>query len=134
AALRGVDVVYNLAAVYRQAGIPTETYREVNATAVGRLIEAAAKANVRRVVHCSTVGVHGDIEHPPATEDAPLKPGDIYQVTKVEGENLARETGKRCGVEVTIVRPTGIYGPGDRRLLRLFRGVSRGRFPMIGSG
>ena len=53
------------------------------------VVEAAARAGVRRVVHCSTVGVHGDIEHPPANEDAPLKPGDIYQVTKLEGERLA---------------------------------------------
>ena len=55
---------------------------------------------MRRVVHCSTVGVHGDVEHPPANEDAPLKPGDIYQVTKLEGERLARETGGRLGIEV----------------------------------
>ena len=89
---------------------------------------------MRRVVHCSTVGVHGDIEHPPATEDAPLRPGDIYQVTKLEGERVARESGERSGIEVVIVRPTGIYGPGDRRLLKLFRGVARGRFPILGSG
>jgi nucleoside-diphosphate-sugar epimerase len=58
----------------------------------------------------------------------------VYQATKLEGERLARETGARLGVEVTIVRPTGIYGPGDRRLLKLFRGVARRRLPMLGSG
>jgi dihydroflavonol-4-reductase len=129
-----VDVVFNIAAVYRQAGIPNETYRAVNAMAVHDLVAAAAGNHVRRVVHCSTVGVHGDVEHPPATEDAPLKPGDIYQVTKLEGEQLARETGAKSGVEVVIVRPSGIYGPGDRRLLKLFRGVARQRFPMLGDG
>ena len=133
-AVAGVDTVYHIAAVYRQAGISTDTYRAVNATAVATLIEAAARAGVRRVVHCSTVGVHGDVDHPPANEDAPLRPGDVYQVTKLEGERLARETGARRGIEVTIARPTGIYGPGDRRLLRLFRGVARGRFPILGSG
>ena len=46
-------------------------------------------------MHCSTVGVHGDIEHPPANEDAPLRPGDIYQDTKLEGEQLARESRQR---------------------------------------
>jgi nucleoside-diphosphate-sugar epimerase len=133
-AVADVDTVYHIAAVYRQAGISSDTYRAVNATAVARLVEAAARAGVRRIVHCSTVGVHGDVEHPPANEDAPLRPGDVYQVTKLEGERLARETGARLGVEVTIARPTGIYGPGDRRLLRLFRGVARGRFPILGSG
>ncbi len=133
-ATKGIETVYHIAAVYRQAGIPDDTYRAVNATAVQHLIEAAARHGVGRVVHCSTVGVHGDVEHPPANEDAPLKPGDIYQTTKLEGERLARETGARLGVAVTIVRPTGIYGPGDRRLLKLFRGVALQRFPMLGSG
>ncbi len=91
-------------------------------------------AGVRRLVHCSTVGVHGDIEHPPANEDAPLRPGDIYQETKVEGERIAREAAARTGLAVTIARPSGIYGPGDRRLLKLFRGVARRRFVVLGSG
>jgi nucleoside-diphosphate-sugar epimerase len=128
-----VEVVYHIAAIYRQAGLPAETYRAVNAIAVGELIEQAARAGVRRVVHCSTVGVHGDIEHPPANEDAPLRPGDIYQRTKVEGEQRAREAAARAGIEVTIARPSGIYGPGDRRLLKLFRHTIR-RFPTLGSG
>jgi nucleoside-diphosphate-sugar epimerase len=133
-AVKDVEVVYHIAAVYRQAGIPKSAYRAINATAVGDLIDAAAAAGVRRVVHCSTVGVHGDIEHPPANEDAPLRPGDIYQETKVEGERIAREAAQRTGVPVTIARPSGIYGPGDRRLLKLFRGVARRRFVVLGSG
>jgi nucleoside-diphosphate-sugar epimerase len=133
-ATAGVEVVYNIAAVYRQAGLASETYEAVNATAVGQLIEAAARGGVRRVVHCSTVGVHGDVEGPPANEDAPLKPGDIYQATKLEGERIARDAGARTGVEVTIARPTGIYGPGDRRLLKLFRGVARRQWITLGSG
>jgi dihydroflavonol-4-reductase len=133
-AVSGVEVIYHVAAVYRQAGIGTETYRAVNATAVRDLVTRAAAAGVRRVVHCSTVGVHGDVENPPANEDAPLRPGDIYQVTKLEGERLAREAGTQLGIEVTIVRPTGIYGPGDRRLLKLFRGVARRRFVTLGKG
>lgn len=130
----GVDVVYNIAALYRQAGLPESVYQQVNATAVGQLIEAAARAGVRRVVHCSTVGVHGDIARPPANEDAPLSPGDVYQVSKVEGERIARETAQRAGIEVVIARPSGIYGPGDRRLLKLFRGVARRRFVILGDG
>ena len=71
-------------------GCRDETYRAVNAGAVRTLIDAAARNGVRRVVHCSTVGVHGDVEHPPANEDAPLRPGDVYQETKLEGERIAR--------------------------------------------
>jgi dihydroflavonol-4-reductase len=133
-AVKDVEIVYNVAAIYRNAGIPKATYRAINAIAVGSVIEAAADAGVRRVVHCSTVGVHGDIEHPPANEDAALRPGDIYQVTKVEGEQIAREAAQRTGMSVTIARPSGIYGPGYRRLLKLFRGVARRRFVVLGSG
>jgi len=89
---------------------------------------------VRRVVHCSTVGVHGDVENPPANEDAPLRPGDIYQETKLEGERVAREAAAASGIELVIARPSGIYGPGDRRLLKLFRGVARRRFVILGRG
>ena len=134
AATAGVDVVYHIAAMYRQAGLADEVYRAVNATAVQQIIEAASRGGVKRVVHCSTVGVHGDVEHPPADEDAPLRPGDVYQVTKLEGERLARETGSRLGIDVTIARPTGIYGPGDRRLLKLFRGVARRKWITLGGG
>lgn len=134
AACAGIDVVYNIAALYRQAGLPKEAYQNVNARAVGWLIEEAAAAGVRRVVHCSTVGVHGDVERPPANEDAPLRPGDVYQWTKLEGESIARQTAGRAGIELVIARPSGIYGPGDRRLLKLFKGIATRRFVMLGRG
>jgi nucleoside-diphosphate-sugar epimerase len=133
-AVEGAEIVYHIAAIYRQAGLPAAEYRRVNALAVAAIIHAGGSAGVRRVVHCSTVGVHGDVEHPPANEGAPIRPGDIYQVTKVEGEELAREAERATGVEVVIARPSGIYGPGDRRLLKLFRGVARRRFFTLGSG
>ncbi len=134
AAARGVEVVYHIAAIYRQAGLPDEQYRAVNADGVKTVIEAAARQGARRVVHCSTVGVHGDVMQPPATEDAPLNPGDVYQHSKLEGEVVARQASAETGVEVVIARPSGIYGPGDRRLLKLFRGVARRRFVVLGGG
>jgi nucleoside-diphosphate-sugar epimerase len=58
----------------------------------------------------------------------------VYQRSKVEGERLAREAERQHNIEVVIARPTGIYGPGDRRLLKLFRGVARRRFVYLGDG
>lgn len=133
-AAAGVSTVYNIAAIYRQAGVPAAEYRAINVEAPAELVRAAARAGARRVVHCSTVGVHGDVEHPPANEDAPLRPGDIYQVTKVAGERAVAEAAAESGIEIVIARPSGIYGPGDRRLLKLFRGVARRRFLVLGSG
>jgi nucleoside-diphosphate-sugar epimerase len=133
-AAEGTATVYNIAAIFRQAGIPASEYRAVNVDGVDAIIRAAAEAGARRVVHCSTVGVHGDVEHPPANEDAPLRPGDVYQVSKLEGEHAAHAAASATGIELVIARPSGIYGPGDRRLLKLFRGVARRRFVILGKG
>ncbi len=134
-ATEGVDTVYHLAAVFRRAGVPDSEYREVHVDATRQLIEASAAAGVRRIVHCSTVGVHGSVSvEAPATEDAPFQPGDIYQETKLEGEQVAIETADRTGVPLTVVRPGPIYGPGDKRLFKLIGGVARKRFRILGDG
>jgi nucleoside-diphosphate-sugar epimerase len=133
-AAAGVEVVYHVAAMYREARQPPRAYAAVNVEGTRHVLEAARAAGVRRVVHCSTAGVHGHVEHPPAAEDAPLSPGDHYQRTKLEGEQLARRFGEQGGLDVVIARPVGIYGPGDTRFLKLFRGIAHGRFPMLGSG
>lgn len=133
-AAEGVEVVYHIAATYREAGQPDAAYRAVNVEGTRHLIEAARAGGARRVVHCSTGGVHGHIAQPPANEDAPFNPGDVYQDTKLEAEQLAREFGRSTGFDVVVARPIGIYGPGDRRFLKMFRGIARGRFPLLGSG
>ena len=134
AACQGVEVVYHIAASYRTAGQGADAYRAVNVTGTDHVLHGALAAGARRVVHCSTGGVHGHIEQPPATEDAPLAPGDIYQQSKLEAEQHAQRVGQETGLEVVIARPIGIYGPGDMRFLKIFRGLARGRFPMLGSG
>src|SRR5829696_4168981 len=134
-AVAGVDTVYHLASVFRRAGVPDTEYRTVHVDATRQLVECSAAAGVRRIVHCSTVGVHGHVEGDvPAAENASFHPGDIYQVTKLEGEQIAVRTAERVGVPLTVVRPGPIYGPGDRRLLKLIGGVARGRFILLGDG
>jgi nucleoside-diphosphate-sugar epimerase len=133
-AMRGVDLVYHIAALYRQQGVEPRLFREVNATAVQHLLDAAIEEGVSRFVHCSTVGVHGDVKRPPATEEAPFAPGDLYQESKLEGERIAARYMAEKRLPISIFRPVGIYGPGDLRFLKLFRGIKRGRFPMIGTG
>jgi nucleoside-diphosphate-sugar epimerase len=128
------DTVYHLAAAYREAGLPARRYHEVHVDATRYLLEASRMAGVRRFVHCSTVGVLGHIEHPPADETAPYRPGDVYQATKSEGEKLAVDFHRRHGFPVAIARPTAIYGPGDLRLLKLFRMIAKRRFVMVGDG
>ena len=59
---------------------------------------------------------------------------DIYQATKAEAETLALDFHRRRGLPVTVIRPGAIYGPGETRLLKLFRAIARGRYALVGSG
>ncbi|MCU0241808.1 MAG: NAD-dependent epimerase/dehydratase family protein [Vicinamibacteria bacterium] len=130
----GVAGVIHVAAVYRTAGHPDSYYRDVNVGGTERLLEAASRAGVRRFVHTSTVGVLGDVKHPPADETAPFAPSDIYQETKAEAERLALGYHGRHGMSVAVVRPGAIYGPGETRLLKLFRAIASGRYAVVGPG
>jgi nucleoside-diphosphate-sugar epimerase len=76
--------------------------------------------------------VHGHIATPPGDEGTPYGPGDIYQETKCEAEQLALSYRDR--LPLAVARPTAIYGPGDTRLLKLFRMVVRRRFLLLGGG
>ena len=106
----------------------------MNVGGTERVLEAAARAGVRRFVHTSTVGVHGDVRNPPADESAPFEPGDVYQETKAEAETLALRFHRERGLPVVVLRPGAIYGPGETRLLKLFRAIARGRYAIVGSG
>jgi nucleoside-diphosphate-sugar epimerase len=130
----GCEVVYHIAATYREAGQSDTAYTRINVDGTRHVLEGARAEGARRVVHCSTGGVHGHIQHPPANENAPLAPGDVYQRTKLQAEQLASRFGRERGLDVVVARPIGIYGPGDLRFLKMFRGIARGQFPMLGSG
>jgi len=132
--LEGAEAVVHVAAVYRTAGHPDSYYRDVNVGGTERLLEEAARRGVRRFVHTSTVGVHGDVAQPPADETAPFHPGDIYQQTKAEADTLALDFHRKRGVPVAVVRPGAIYGPRETRLLKLFRAIARGRYAIVGDG
>jgi nucleoside-diphosphate-sugar epimerase len=128
------DTIHHLAAAFREVNVPKSIYWDVNVNGTRYLLEAAKRHHVARFVYCSTCGVHGDINHPPAGEDAPITPADYYQYTKYEGEKVAQEF-INDGMKISILRPAAIYGPEDpERWLMLFKRVSAGRFLMFGDG
>lgn len=129
----GIEKVFHIAAAYRTEHIDLSQFWRVNVEATRYLLKASVASGVKRFVHCSTVGVQGEIEDSPASEDYRFKPGDHYQKSKMEGELLALEYFKK-GLPGSVVRPVGIYGPGDTRFLKLFRPISKGHFVMIGTG
>ncbi|MBX2998267.1 MAG: NAD-dependent epimerase/dehydratase family protein [Caldilineaceae bacterium] len=133
-AVDGVDQVYHIAALFRPENVTRQDMWAINVQGTQNLLDAAEAVGVARFVHCSTSGVHGDIEKPPATEQSPYNPGDYYQESKVAGEQLAMRYIDEGRLPITIFRPSGIYGPGDLRFLKLIKSIKRGRFAMIGSG
>lgn len=133
-ACKDVEMVFHIAALFRQAKHPDSVYHQVNVDGVKNVFEAAISCNVRKIIHCSTVGVHSHIPNPPADEHEEYRPGDIYQETKCEGEKAALEYFKQGKIDGVIIRPAMIWGPGDKRTLKLFRGIAGRRFPLIGSG
>jgi nucleoside-diphosphate-sugar epimerase len=129
-----IDIVYHLAGAHLDVTLPDSYYRQVNVDATLSLLKAANNAGVKRVVHCSTNGVIGEIKNPPVDETADSFPTNIYEKTKLEGERAALEYHIETGFPVVIVRPAWVYGPRCPRTLRLMRMVNKGRFVMFGNG
>ncbi len=136
ALLEGVDIVFNVAARFQETEFGEGDYDAVNNLGALKLAETAARCGVERFVHCSTVGVHGDVKQVPASEETPFNPMDLYHRTKLAGELAVLEFGRTLGpgMVVTVNRPAMVYGPGDLRMLKLFKTILDGSFRMIGSG
>lgn len=133
-AMQSVDTVYHIAALFRPENVSRQQMQATNVAGTRHLLDAAVAAGVKRFVHCSTVGVHGDIQYPPANEETPYAPGDYYQDSKTEGEKIVLQCGAQGCLPVVVFRPGGIFGPGDLRFLKLFRAIHNRRFIMFGSG
>jgi nucleoside-diphosphate-sugar epimerase len=133
-ATRGATHVFHLAVAMREGGKSDEFFESINLDGTRHLLEAASVQRVERFVYCSTIGIYGHRAPGITREDSPLAPGNIYERTKVSAERLVREFAEKCALPAVVLRPADVYGPRDQRLLKLFKGVSRGRFPLFGPG
>jgi nucleoside-diphosphate-sugar epimerase len=133
-AFLGADVVFHLASAHLQHRVPSDFYRSVNVDGALAVVEAAAEAGVRRVVHTGTVGIYGHVESPPAREDAPRHPTNEYERTKRRGEEAALGRAEELGLDLVVLRPGWVYGPGCPRTSKLLGAVGKGRFLFVGDG
>lgn len=134
-AMADVRTVFHLATAYREGKRTADYFEKVHIDSTRLLAEAAAtNPNFSRFVHVSTIGVHGHIKSAPANEEHRFAPGDPYQRTKAEAELWIRNYADETGLPITVVRPAGIFGPGDKRLFKVFRMAARPVFPILGFG
>lgn len=130
--LEGADVVFHLAAAQHEASVSDQHFWNVNVTGAWNVLEASLAAGVKRVVHGSTIGVYGSTVNGALDERSPSRPDNVYGVTKLEGERLALDFADR--LPVVVIRISETYGPGDRRLLKLFKATKRKVLPLLGTG
>ena len=135
AALTGVDRVLHCAARTGPWG-PQAEYERTNVLGLETLVRAAVAAGVQRIVHVSSITVHGNDVRGAADETAPLyDEANPYSRSKVAGEQLLERLIREEGAPVTIVRPGWIYGPGDRAsFARLAHMIADGRMVVVGRG
>jgi len=131
--LSGVSSVVHCAArvhvMNEDAGDPLAEFRRVNVDGTLRLARQAAEAGVRRFVFVSSIKVNGEHSQPghPFTADEIPAPGDPYGVSKCEAEAGLRALSQETGMEVVIIRPPLVYGPGVKaNFLAMMRWLQRG--------
>ena len=134
AALAGVDVIIHLAArvhiMNDRAADPLAEFRRTNTAATLNLAEQAARAGVKRFVFVSTIKVNGEENDRPFRHDDTPQPIDPYGISKLESEIGLREIAARTGMEIVIIRPPLVYGPGARGNFALLVGLVRKRIPL----
>jgi len=132
-ALERIDVVVHLAArvhTMRDAAVdPLSEFRRINVEGTMNLAHQAVEAGVRRFVFVSSVKVNGEYSPPGEvfSESAAPAPEDQYALSKWEAEQALLQLGRKTKLEVVIVRPPLVYGPGVRaNFLKLLRAVHGG--------
>lgn len=132
ALVENTEVVYHLAAAHHEVNVPEQHFYDVNVEGTRNVVQASISAGVRCLVHASTIGVYGPPSNGAVDENGALEPNSPYGKTKLEGERLV--LSHRDQLPVVALRISETYGPGDRRLLKLFRAIKNGTFLVIGDG
>jgi nucleoside-diphosphate-sugar epimerase len=116
--LTDIDVIIHCAArvhvMNDKASNPLEEFRKVNTRATLNLAKQASNSGVKRFVFISSIKVGGESSKlgNPLTEDSDYVPSDPYGLSKYEAEQELLELAEHSEMEVVIIRPTLIYGPG----------------------
>lgn len=131
-AISGIDTVIHLAGrahvMHEQSSDPLSVYRQVNTEGTARLAMSAASAGVRRFIFVSTIKVHGESTSSKAFHENDIpNPIDPYAISKWEAEQVLWQIARQTNLEVIVIRPALVYGPGVKgNFLSLLRYVRSG--------
>jgi len=132
--LAGSDLVVNLAAIHRDDVRPRERYYETNVGGARALCEAMTALGIGKLVFTSSVAVYGDAAGA-GDEDTPLAPVNDYGKSKAQAEEVYRQWSGGNGRSLVIIRPTVVFGRGNRgNVATLVGQIAGDRFMMVGRG
>lgn len=129
-----IRLVFNIAAAYREANLSDKRYWEVNLEGTKNILRYSIENDVEKLIHCSTIGLVSSVKDPPEDESCPYSPDDVYQQSKCEAEKAVINAARNGDIQASVIRPCAIYGPGDMRLLKIFKMVAERRFIFLGNG
>lgn len=131
----GNDAIVHLAGSVGY-GLKMKTCLRVNKEGTHNVAREAIGSGIRRFIHFSSVSVYGRKPDVTLTEESPMKKiGDPYGDTKIDAERVLHGFAGDDGLDLTIVRPTVIYGPGDNKFLpKLMENMGSGKARIIGDG
>jgi nucleoside-diphosphate-sugar epimerase len=130
----GVDILFHCAAALGGSLISEEDFYRINSDGTRNVLQSAKDTRVPKIVHFSSAGVLGTVPNGEvADETYAQNPQNSYDKSKLEGEKIARIFAGQ-GMDIVIIRPGWVYGPGDRRTFKLLRAIAKKRFILVTKG
>lgn len=133
-ACRDADTIVHLAAAQHEANVSDDYFTRVNVEATRELVRRGAQQGIKRLFYASSIGVYGVADGSMIDENTPLAPDNAYGRSKAAAEAMLAQERDAHGLQVFIGRIGETYGPWDRRLLKLYSGIRKRRFWMVGRG
>ncbi|MBC8490116.1 MAG: NAD-dependent epimerase/dehydratase family protein [Bacteroidetes bacterium] len=130
----GVDFLYHFAASVNSK-LPAEKLYHVNVEGTRNTWEAASQAGVKKTLYCSSTAVYGLLskKEKMITEDVPARAVEPYGNSKLEGEKIVNKIRKAKGLNSIIIRPTAVFGPGERSTFgKLLKGAAYSKLLLSG--
>jgi nucleoside-diphosphate-sugar epimerase len=132
--MAGITHVCHLAAAWQEIGVAEDYFRRVTVDGARNVAIAATAHGVSKLVYCSTCGVHSRSKGGIISETSAIEVTNSYERAKLAAEGLLTDHATATGLPTIVLRPADGYGPGDLRLLKMFRAIAQQRFPLVGSG